>query len=95
MREQVRKTQEEKRLAMKNLDKQRSEVFQAFKKQSQLVENLKKQKVCKLFSLKSYFARVTLADCEHIFQACLEASLEIKFIEDDFTRLLEWKPDKV
>ncbi|XP_014210915.1 LOW QUALITY PROTEIN: golgin subfamily A member 6-like protein 2 [Copidosoma floridanum] len=69
LREQVRKVQEEKRLALKTADKQRTEVFQAFKKQAQLVDNLKKQK------------------------AYLEASKEIRFVEEDFVKLLNWKPD--
>jgi hypothetical protein len=47
LREQIRKIQEEKRLALKNSEKQRTEIFQAFKKQVQLVDNLKKQKVSK------------------------------------------------
>ncbi|XP_011506551.1 PREDICTED: testis-expressed sequence 9 protein [Ceratosolen solmsi marchali] len=67
LREQIRKIQEEKRLALKNSEKQRAEIFQAFKKQVQLVDNLKKQKMY------------------------LEASKEIQFIEEDFTKLLEWK----
>jgi len=34
---------------MKNLEKQRSELMQAFKKQTLLVHNLKKQNVCIIF----------------------------------------------
>ncbi|XP_014235575.1 testis-expressed protein 9 [Trichogramma pretiosum] len=70
LRAQVRKIQEDKRLAFKNSEKQRAEIVQAFKKQTQLVDNLRKQK------------------------AYLEAAKAIQFTEDDFTRLLEWKPDK-
>ena len=47
LREQVRKIQEEKRLVSKNSEKQRCEIFQAFKKQMQLMDNLKRQKVAK------------------------------------------------
>lgn len=44
LREQVRKITEEKRQSVKNLEKQRSELCQAYKKQILLVDNLKKQK---------------------------------------------------
>ncbi|XP_033207385.1 testis-expressed protein 9 isoform X2 [Belonocnema kinseyi] len=44
LRDQIRKLQEEKRLSIKNMEKQRSELYQAYKKQLHLVDNLKKQK---------------------------------------------------
>ncbi|XP_058795865.1 testis-expressed protein 9 [Phymastichus coffea] len=44
-REYIRKIQEDKRLALKASEKQRTELFQAFKKQMQLISNLKKQKL--------------------------------------------------
>ncbi|XP_028046660.1 intracellular protein transport protein USO1 isoform X2 [Monomorium pharaonis] len=43
LRNQIRKLQEDKKLAIKNLEKQRSELVQAFKKQTLLIDNLKKQ----------------------------------------------------
>ncbi|XP_011706579.1 PREDICTED: testis-expressed sequence 9 protein-like, partial [Wasmannia auropunctata] len=45
LRNQIRKLQEDKKLAIKNLEKQRSELVQAFKKQTLLVDNLKKQNI--------------------------------------------------
>lgn len=45
LRNQIRKLQDEKKLALKNLEKQRSELVQAFKKQTLLVDNLKKQNI--------------------------------------------------
>ncbi|XP_043484542.1 CAP-Gly domain-containing linker protein 1 [Leptopilina heterotoma] len=44
LRDQIRKITEEKRQSIKNLEKQRSELCQAYKKQILLVDNLKKQK---------------------------------------------------
>ncbi|XP_011874294.1 PREDICTED: testis-expressed sequence 9 protein [Vollenhovia emeryi] len=43
LRNQVRKLQDDKKLAVKNLKKQRAELVQAFKRQTLLVDNLKKQ----------------------------------------------------
>jgi len=43
LKNQIRKLQDDKKLAIKNLEKQRSELMQAFKKQTLLVDNLKKQ----------------------------------------------------
>ncbi|EZA46899.1 hypothetical protein DMN91_005382 [Ooceraea biroi] len=43
LRSQIRKLQEDKRLSIKSLEKQRSELVQAFKKQLLLIDNLKKQ----------------------------------------------------
>ncbi|KAH0946079.1 hypothetical protein HN011_007026 [Eciton burchellii] len=43
LRNQIRKLQEDKRLSIKSLEKQRSELIQAFKKQLLLIDNLKKQ----------------------------------------------------
>ncbi|XP_015606426.1 centromere protein F [Cephus cinctus] len=45
LRDQVRQLQEDKRIVVKSLEKQRSELVQAFNKQTLLVDNLKKQKV--------------------------------------------------
>ncbi|XP_024869183.1 testis-expressed protein 9-like [Temnothorax curvispinosus] len=45
LRNQIRKLQDDKRLAVKNLEKQRSELVQAFKKQTLLIDNLKKQNI--------------------------------------------------
>ncbi|XP_077268820.1 testis-expressed protein 9 [Temnothorax americanus] len=45
LRNQIRKLQDDKRLAVKNLEKQRSELAQAFKKQTLLIDNLKKQNI--------------------------------------------------
>lgn len=49
LRNQIRKLQEDKKLAIKHLEKQRLELVQAFKKQTLLVDNLKKQSVCIVF----------------------------------------------
>ncbi|KAL0106481.1 hypothetical protein PUN28_016293 [Cardiocondyla obscurior] len=45
LRNQIRKLQDDKKLAVKSLEKQRSELVQAFKKQTLLVDNLKKQNI--------------------------------------------------
>ncbi|XP_025996419.1 testis-expressed protein 9 [Solenopsis invicta] len=45
LRNQIRKLQEDKKLIIKSLEKQRSELVQAFKKQTLLVDNLKKQNI--------------------------------------------------
>jgi len=45
LRSQIRKLQDDKKLAIKNLEKQRSELVQAFKKQMLLIDNLKKQNI--------------------------------------------------
>lgn len=45
LRDQMRKLQEEKLCFVKIADKQRTELLQAFKKQCELVENLRKQVV--------------------------------------------------
>lgn len=45
LREKIRKLQDDDKLVIKNLEKQKSELLQAFKKQMILVDNLKKQKV--------------------------------------------------
>ncbi|XP_012276346.1 testis-expressed protein 9 [Orussus abietinus] len=71
LREQIRKLQDDKVAAVKNLEKQRSELLQAFKKQALLIDNLKKQ--------KTY----------------LEASRQIQLTEEEFSKLLEWKPENV
>ena len=47
MRDEIRRSQEEKIFAIKNTGKQLSELHQAYKKQLQLVDNLKKQQVPK------------------------------------------------
>lgn len=46
---QIRKVQDDKELAIKNLEEQRWKLSQAFKKQTLLVDNLKKQNVCIVF----------------------------------------------
>ncbi|XP_043279058.1 testis-expressed protein 9 [Venturia canescens] len=45
LRDQIRRIQESERLTVKSVEKQRSEILQAFKKQTALVDNLKKQKI--------------------------------------------------
>ncbi|XP_076641434.1 uncharacterized protein LOC143352646 [Halictus rubicundus] len=46
LRNQVRKLQDEKKLAVNNLGKQLTEIVQAFKKQMLVIDNLKKQNAC-------------------------------------------------
>ena len=48
LRDEIRRLQESERLVRRNLERQRSEVLEAFKKQTFLVDNLKKQKVKEL-----------------------------------------------
>lgn len=69
MREQIRKIQEEKRLALKNSEKQRNEVFQALKKQTQLVDNLKKQKVCRFFFKIFFYSYQLIIQISGLFRS--------------------------
>ncbi|KYM94991.1 hypothetical protein ALC62_14586 [Cyphomyrmex costatus] len=55
LKNQIRKLQEDKELAVKNLEKQRSKLMQAFKKQTLLVDNLKKQNVCIYFIINFFY----------------------------------------
>ncbi|XP_029172382.1 dynactin, 150 kDa isoform [Nylanderia fulva] len=71
LRNSIRKLQEDKRIAIKNLKKQRTELVQVFKKQVLLIDNLKKQNMY------------------------LMASGQIRLTEEDFTKLLEWKPQQL
>lgn len=71
LRNSIRKLQEDKRIAIKSLEKQRTELVQAFKKQALLIDNLKKQNMY------------------------LMASGQIRLTEEDFTKLLEWKPQQL
>ncbi|XP_012220862.2 testis-expressed protein 9 [Linepithema humile] len=71
LRNQIRKLQEDKRLAVKTLEKQRSELVQAFKKQMLLIDNLKKQNMY------------------------LTGNGQICLMEEDFAKLLEWKPQQL
>lgn len=59
LRNQIRKLQEDKRLSIKNLEKQRSELVQAFKKQLLLVDNLKRQN---MYLMASEQIRLTEGD---------------------------------
>lgn len=45
LRDQIRRLQESERLSTRNLERQRADILQAFKKQTTLVDNLKRQKV--------------------------------------------------
>lgn len=71
LRNSIRKLQEDKRIAIKSLEKQQTELVQAFKKQALLIDNLKKQNMY------------------------LMASGQIRLTEEDFTKLLEWKPQQL
>ncbi|XP_050463284.1 testis-expressed protein 9 [Cataglyphis hispanica] len=68
LRNSIRKIQEDKRIAIKSLEKQRNELVQAFKKQILLIDNLKKQNMY------------------------LMSNGQIRLTEEDFAKLLEWKP---
>lgn len=61
LRNQIRKSDEEKRLAIKKLEKQRSDLIQAFKRQTLLVGNLKKQNACLAASGKIQFTEEEFA----------------------------------
>ncbi|XP_043674406.1 uncharacterized protein PFB0765w-like [Vespula pensylvanica] len=71
LRDQIRKLQEDKRQGIKHLEKQRLELLQAFKKQSLLIDNLKKQ------------------------NAFMTAVEHMQFVEEDFSKLLLWKPNNL
>ncbi|GAB1862395.1 Testis-expressed sequence 9 protein [Camponotus japonicus] len=71
LRNSIRKLQEDKKIAMKSLEKQRNELVQAFKKQMLLIDNLKKQNMY------------------------LMSNGQIRLTEEDFTKLLEWKPQQL
>lgn len=90
LRNQIKKLLEDKRLAIKNLEKQQLELVQAFKKQILLIDNLKRQNVlykslcvCNIvINFHNYF----------ILQICLMASEQIYLTEENFMKLLNWKP---
>ncbi|KMQ89683.1 testis-expressed sequence 9 protein [Lasius niger] len=71
LRNSIRKLQEDKRIAIKSLEKQRNELVQVFKKQALLIDNLKKQNMY------------------------LMSNGQIRLTEEDFTKLLEWKPQQL
>ncbi|KAL2715268.1 polyamine-modulated factor 1-binding protein 1 [Vespula squamosa] len=71
LRDQIRKLQEDKRQGIKHLEKQRLELLQAFKKQSLLIDNLKKQ------------------------NAFMTAVEHMQLVEEDFSKLLLWKPNNL
>lgn len=50
LREKIKSLQDDERVVIKNLEKQKTELLQAFKKQMFLVDNLKKQKVTNLIA---------------------------------------------
>lgn len=49
LRDLARKKEDKVAVVMKQLDKQKSELLLGFKKQMQLIDNLKKQKVSNIF----------------------------------------------
>lgn len=94
MRDKLRKIQDSSKLEIKNLEKQRSELLQAFKKQSLLVDNLKKQ----IVRTKSLFLYLQIANLNKIkkskFQSYLEAAKQVQLTETEFMKLLDWKPEE-
>ncbi|KAG7209976.1 hypothetical protein KM043_011564 [Ampulex compressa] len=57
LRNQIRKLHEDKRLAVKNLEKQRSELLQIFKRQVLLTENLRKQNIYLMANVQVQWAK--------------------------------------
>ncbi|XP_011148220.1 uncharacterized protein LOC105188453 [Harpegnathos saltator] len=60
LRDQIKKLLEDKNLSIKNLEKQRLELMQAFKKQVLLVDNLKRQNIYLMASGKIHLTREDL-----------------------------------
>jgi len=82
---------------MKSLEKQRNELVQAFKKQMLLIDNLKKQNVCILKFINFFYLHGTVMQLYNliILQMYLMSNGQIRLTEEDFTKLLEWKPQQL
>lgn len=95
---------EDKRLVITNLEKQRTELLHAFKKQMLLVDNLKKQKVrqfyllflslCFFFYFVNAVSKISnLLIFSMYLKAHLEANMLINYTEEELLKLLDWKLD--
>ncbi|CAK9796668.1 hypothetical protein ANTPLA_LOCUS921 [Anthophora plagiata] len=71
LKAQIRKLQEDRRSTVTNLGKQITDLVQVFRKQTLIVDNLKKQ------------------------NACLVAVGQLKLTKEDFSRLLDQKPENL
>ncbi|XP_029665606.1 GRIP and coiled-coil domain-containing protein PFC0235w isoform X2 [Formica exsecta] len=96
LRNSIRRVQEDKRIAVKSLEKQRNELVHAFKKQMLLIDNLKKQNVCVLKIINFFYLYNTVMQLYNliILQMYLMSNGQIRLTEEDFTKLLEWKPQQ-
>lgn len=79
------------------MEKQRTELMQVFKKQALLIDNLKKQNVCVLKVINFFYLHSIVMQLYNliILQMYLMSNGQMRLTEEDFTKLLEWKPQQL